>query len=139
MQNACANDNGSYASSLVKLDELGVDTKSIKDLMTAQKKGKEFKGFIFTDITDDKEGNDTRSKFGILASAIDPQKNKSYLILMDLNQQTAFSNTKKGSNANDEMQFYETTIANPIIKSWPTKADLKKWSICKPGASKEPN
>ena len=137
-QNIWSQENGCYEISLLKLDEKSKVSKQLKELLLSQKSKKEIFGHTFTDLTDDKDTNDTRAHYGLQATPINATSGKSFLLIMDLNQQLPFEEKKPSNKQSEEIQLYESGEIKTVLTTWPTTAELSKWTRIKPNAPQEP-
>lgn len=126
-QNHWENDFGSYANSLKKLEKSKKSSPQLKKVIDSFNSGKDCDGYIFAEITDDKDSDDTRAHYGFLATPITP-KSKSFVLIMDINKKGLENGN---SESHDDIQVYESPESTISFKSWPTADDLKSWKPLK--------
>lgn len=129
-QSVHAQENGSYAHSLEKLYELGHGAKSLFEVVQSIKSKTAYKDHMFTDILDDSENDDTRSKYALQANSKQGSGCKSYLLIMDQNKLEAFNENRPNPD-NKDIQFYESTKVMAILNHWPSTEELSHWTLIK--------
>lgn len=125
------NQTGRFSNSIKSIEK---DNANIKKITNAISKSTELNGYSLKEITNDKDTDDTRSHYGVLATPIN-QSGKSYLLLMDLDKIGAYDTNGKES---DGIDYYESTIQGIQLKSWPTPTDLLKWKSITIKSNKAP-
>lgn len=133
-QSNWSQENGCYVKSISKLETQ--DSQLLKDVIKSFNTKKAFSGYIFTEILDDKDTDDNRVHFGLLAIPVNSNSGKSYLLLMDSNLQQAFGEKKSVNLDSDEIQLYESSETKPTLNTWPKTADLSNWTRIKSDSSK---
>jgi type II secretory pathway pseudopilin PulG len=128
---ATAQDNyesqtGRYSVSLKNLDK---NNPNLKKIITSLREGSEWEGYVFKEITNDKDSEDTRSHYGFLANPATNQTGKSFLLIMDLDKIGVYDNSN--NQESDGIDYYESTTQGTQLKSWPTPTDLSKWKHMK--------
>lgn len=111
---------GRFSNSIISIDKNNNNIKIISDSINTNA---EINGYTLKEIINEKDTEDTRSHYGVLATPIN-QAGKSYLLLMDLDKIGAYDTNGKES---DGIDYYESTIQGIQLKSWPTPTDLLKW------------
>lgn len=134
-QSNWSQENGGYVKSIAKIETQ--DSQMLKDIVKSYNSKKAFSGYTFTEILDDKDTDDNRVHFGLLAIPANSNSGKSYLLLMDSNLQQAFGEKKSVKLDSDEIQLYESSEPKPVLNDWPKTADLSNWTRIKPDSSKD--
>lgn len=121
---------GTYASSLLKIDNDAGSVHELKAIANAIKTKTMYKGYTLTELLPEDDTEGTRSHYSLLATPSE-NKQKSYLLILDLNRQQVFSDKKQDLVTSKEMQlFTKDGIVN--LSKWPNITELEKWAPIKP-------
>lgn len=129
-QSSYSNEYGAYAPSIAKLSTNSKGSDVFKNMSNAIKKNVAYEGYLITELLNDADSEGTRANFGLFAKAVNPDKDKSCLLIMDLNKQQPFSEKNQDISNSKEIQIFESENP-PSLTKWPSANELKNWTPIK--------